>query len=131
MEWGVLLRLNFNQMVKVCPPVSDTARELPVTLLTFFVLLQCCPGPGVGPGGACGPGSFLWPHPRRGLAPVKYSGPAPDGAFAPDELPGPAPGGAFAPAKYSGPAPGGVKAPAAPDNAHNLFQIEKSVICPF
>ena len=75
------------------------------------------PGPGVGPGGA--------------QAPANFTDPAPGGAFAPDEPPGPAPGGAFAPAKYSGPATHGVKAPAAPDNAHNLFKIEKLVICPF
>ena len=81
--------------------------------------MQGIPGPGVGPGGACGPGTFFWPRPRRGLARADLHGPAPGGAFAPDKFSGPAPGGAFAPAKYSGPAPRGVKAPAAPDDAHS------------
>ena len=77
--------------------------------------MQCLPGPGVGPAGPAGPGTFFQPRPRRGLTPAHFLRPG-GGAFAPDELPGAAPGGTFTPAKLSGPAPGGVKAPAAPDN---------------
>ena len=57
-------------------------------LLRFF---QCLPGPGVGPAGPAGPGTFFQPRPRRGLTPVHFLRPRPRRGILPGKVVRPRP----------------------------------------